>query len=843
MVVSMNKKNSPFSNVVVRQKSGGNLTYERPLFCENGKSLIVPSGGSCHLYSTSTGDRVKELFTCNHKIIHCQIHPQNSSEIICVTENGEVTVYNLQTHEIQSSITLSLTPEYLKDCKMRKFDTQTTDCVKYWDLNKNVNWHNEPLDDPKSRKFLSAHIEVFKKAQKTFIFTTWSLRDETQAHINVFTLHDGQPVPGINFYKTALKKCAKNFVIGTIKDSKVFVGMSTRAVTLAQFLDEKSFSKETIKIQRHLITAELELTCLIYHPTEASFATGDSLGRIHVWRNIMDSRPLKDEYHWHYLPVKDIAFSAVGNQLFSGGEETVVVKWALATQQKTFLPRLTSTIYHIQMAPDSSILAISTADNRILITSTQFNHISTIQHFSKWSGLGLYRSTCIFSTDPKTEAFVLNGRTGHVQFLSHRDGGRFLYSMDITNKNFITRDRGQTLNNTEVTHCKFNKSGQWMVTAELRKEEMIIECTLKFWEFNDIKQEFCLNTNVELPHENSEIYSLEISSDDLVATTGGDNKFKLWALFDAQQLNEIKKIWSVLIVGTYRLLPCDAVDFSKDSSLVAVGFGPVLTVWETNDCVLKCSLAAPLKRDDIKFLKFGNNELSHNIVTATNCNISSWNILSLCMIWTVPLKITLLVSDPFSRNMCAFSSRNSLFIFDPSSASPIFSCEDVSLTRVIAANFILRGGAGLSQLYFLNEDQELLCLENEEDVEAFTISEETAKKFTPFSAQIAEISRKDIFKKKKMPMVYNKLPSEYSSAILNSPCHTLPNPSLFCLDVLKGLALSVKRASEDKEEGEELKEDENFEKGKDKGDDLTQVEDFVSEKHLIKLKNSLFNEL
>lgn len=53
-------------------------------------------------------------------------------------------------------------------------------------------------------------------------------------------------------------------------------------------------------------------TCVAVHPTEWICATGDDSGRILVWSNLFEKAAVKTIYHWHTLPVSDLAFSMSG---------------------------------------------------------------------------------------------------------------------------------------------------------------------------------------------------------------------------------------------------------------------------------------------------------------------------------------------------------------------------------------------------------------------------------------------------------------------------------------------------------------------------------------------------
>lgn len=118
------------------------------------------------------------------------------------------------------------------------------------------------------------------------------------------------------------------------------------------------------------------ITCAAWYPTAATssgvassmqgregdwFATGDAKGKIRLWHGLAEafqndlvlaaqgrqtdvegySGQLPSQlWHWHAHAVSAIAFGSSGATLLSGGEENTLVKWAVETGQKDFLPRL-----------------------------------------------------------------------------------------------------------------------------------------------------------------------------------------------------------------------------------------------------------------------------------------------------------------------------------------------------------------------------------------------------------------------------------------------------------------------------------------------------------------------
>lgn len=67
----------------------------------------------------------------------------------------------------------------------------------------------------------------------------------------------------------------------------------------------------------------------------------------------------------HSFSISLLIYSSIilGEYLFSGGAENVLVKWQLKSARKEFLPRMTSAIQHIVKSPNNLIIATLHVDN------------------------------------------------------------------------------------------------------------------------------------------------------------------------------------------------------------------------------------------------------------------------------------------------------------------------------------------------------------------------------------------------------------------------------------------------------------------------------------------------
>lgn len=173
-----------------------------------------------------------------------------------------------------------------------------------------------------------------------------------------------------------------------------------------------------------------------------------------------------------------------------------------------------------------------------------------------------------------------------------------------------------------------------------------------------------MNTCIELPHEigvSSLKFRCNTSLDNeslMAVTTGKDSQFKLWELTEPESMYKTSKHWQCCGFGDYRNLPSMDADFSIDGSLLGVGFGASLTIWNPVTNMLKCSLTHSRYNQTLKRVEFGKHEACHLVVVGSSEHLAVWNLLTLTITWSVPLKIANLTSDIMSVYMAAFTEDN-----------------------------------------------------------------------------------------------------------------------------------------------------------------------------------------
>lgn len=772
---------------MLRRRGGGSVIERSPIFSLDAEILYLVYGSIIRAYAVKTGELVNEYEREEGKLIGVQLHPANPKVLVACSENGELIQWNCNSRLPTSVVRL-------------KFNNVRTTTV--------TGFH---LMSPSPQE---------SEADKCSVCVVWKKAKSGLSQLSTFCSQKGNLLLNLKF---RLDDHSHNIAYGGKPGQEYVAGIQKN---MLQFID----ASEWKDCDKQYIGGGRWFTCVACHPEERCIATGDNTGRVLIWWNLLTSgKPTWAVYHWHTLPVQAVTFSQTGSHFYSGAGECVLVKWTIDRPlDRRFLPRLPAPICHLSMGPDNRCLAISTCDNGIQIVDAQLKPVGVIQHFT-WQveakqGLPVFPAG--ISVDPRTKGMVMNGRTGHIQFYSPRTR-TLLYNLDITGMNYLTQERNALIVNVDVTKVSMNSDGHWMATVEQRDDgETSIEVRLKFWHYDAVKQSFCLNTSVELPHQGAvTALAFQPSPDpqqQLAVTAGHDFKFRIWGLAESSSI--YKKgvmVWRCESVGFFRSLPAGDVSFSADGSLLAVTFGPTLTVWVPETNQLKCSLTEVHSKVHLSHAEFGMVECGHVVVTGSPVSVNVWNLLTLSLIWTVPVNVSVLTADPCSEFMAVVTSSNDLFIFSPRCSKPVYFHKSIvpECSSILCAAFVPYFGLERrsevlwqehSQLYFLDSDQELLTLERPcEDVnekEGLPLPASSLQPATFFSTLLAKHRRSDVEKLHINTKQQLGVPGATAiRELLSAPAHTMPPVRMLCGPFLRSLVTSNKQTEEKKTSSGERK--------------------------------------
>ncbi|XP_063286207.1 WD repeat-containing protein 75 isoform X1 [Pelobates fuscus] len=756
-------------DVRVVRCGGSRLNYRRAVFTADGKYLLCVSGDFIKLYSTSTEECIHVLQGHKNLVTGIELNPQNHLQLYSCSLDGTIKLWDFMDGILIKTFSVG--------CKLLAlYNAKNGNCV-YAITPKNNNEASDTfqLISIKLPKSVDQECEV---TQLTVIFDDVSESPKCTA-----VGRDGE------YIATAR---GLNLFVFYLKSKKLF------RIPLSATSKKGTNNNFTV------------VTC---HPEEDCIATGHEDGRIRLWRNFNH----KQEYtytslHWHHDAVMDLAFSAQGTKLLSGGIESVLVQWPFGSESnREYLPRLGAAIEHISTSPDGSLLCTSHVDNKISIINASLRVSAIIQGLVKGNDVktGL-------TIDPRSKALVLNGKPGHLQFYSLQNDKQ-LYNLDIVQHEFVQQAGLQYF---DLVKAVFSTRGDWLATVEELQGQDIdgLEMQLKLWEFEDKSQSFVLNTTINMPHEDQVtclcFQDSEIDSPILV-TTGKDGLFKVWMLRDDSDIYKESSGWICDFVGSYHGNKATNCCFSSDGSLLAVSFEDIVTVWETNTWDLKETFCQPPGK--IRNLCFGRMKSAKYLLASTDDGfINCWNLLTCALEWRAQLNVSILLSDSSSEYIAAFScgsESTNLFVFKPDKPNPVYIQKDVCREKVQWAVFVPRDVPESihseshhwlirSQLYFLTENQELMTFSTESPEEKLTplskqLAVEESMPVTPFHILLGKRRQQEQdLETEKISAGSHKAQGVVAiRELLHTPAHVLPAASVLCTMFVNSLLISKQAKS------------------------------------------------
>ncbi|KAH8732297.1 WD40-repeat-containing domain protein [Phaeosphaeriaceae sp. PMI808] len=255
--------------------------------------------------------------------------------------------------------------------------------------------------------------------------------------------------------------------------------------------------------------------------------------------------------HWHREAVGSVKWSLDGNYVISGGGETVLTIWQLATGKPQHLPHLTAAIEHIVVSPSGSSYALSLANNSVAVLSTTELDAKTnivgiqtrrvdLEHLPKEYKSGSFSFNALqpvpIAVDPQNAQRVLL-TVPSSQPRRRNEGLRpepYLQTFDIANqrpvaRQALTRNNATDLNmgpdgmriaEPNVKLLAITHDGKWLATvdewlppradtgflnegnADFSEEERLLrrEVYLKIWRRDEKNEQWTLETRIDAPH-------------------------------------------------------------------------------------------------------------------------------------------------------------------------------------------------------------------------------------------------------------------------------------------------------------------------------------------------------
>ncbi|KAM7495713.1 hypothetical protein LguiB_030322 [Lonicera macranthoides] len=645
-------------------EGGKSLVSSPPAFSNDAKKLLVCTGNTVSVFSTSTGLQITELEGHTALVTSVIVVPASTaaSKILCYCWTASldgtirywdfsvpesVKTINIQ-HPIHSMVIpgLSVQPSEGDDGKPPElFAYVSTEGLK----------EHKKLSSAQKKQPNALGGQIQKKHPCT------SGGQVRKCNLTGSRLAGGQ----------TLAETKKPEVIIISSSGKYFGIRDKRKIRIWEVL-KNDFERVVFKKIRFHHTKDL--TTLAFHPTKRIVAAGDVTGRILIWRgfgNRTFSEKLENgglvnneddgpgvrgdddadsctTWHWHSSEVMILFFSSDGAYMYSGGREAVLVVWQLDTGKKKFLPRIGAPLLYFLNSPDPSLSSMSCADNRIhLLKMPSMEILKSISGIKLPGSLpDVYKDSWSGSVfDHNAGLVAIRTENYCIQFYSLLDDHE-VSEVQICQRNHQPSDEVTVV----VTLVALSQDGSVMSTVEKRLSEEGIGglLSLKFWACGSQSKDFSLSTIVYEPHRDADVSAIAFHPTHRMAVSssyGGD--FKIWVSnHEIHQKDQmIQNLgWTCHAVGSYKKKPMTAAAFSADGSVLAVAAETVITLWDPEKNVLVAVIGESF--EPIVTLSFiGRSEYLVSASRGSNPQLSVWNMSKLSVSWSYKLQIEAVASS------------------------------------------------------------------------------------------------------------------------------------------------------------------------------------------------------
>ncbi|KAL5723660.1 hypothetical protein ACHQM5_007033 [Ranunculus cassubicifolius] len=606
---------------------GSNLVSHPPSFSNDGKKLLVCTGKTVSIYSTSTGMKVTEL----------EGHKGDVTSVIVVVNSGSKILCYCWTCSLDGTICY--------------WDFNAPELIRKVDIQK-------PVFSMVIPNLSSSLVESDKKPSDVFAFI--SIKDTTKPD-------DKKSLLGQIRMCNLAKSCLVGAVLAetrrpeiiTINASGEYFGIRNKNKVLIWKISAKGPKYDVKKIILHHTK---KFSALAIHPNERILAAGDVTGRILIWRGFgnktfsengvtIKGRATKNEeekpgvrgdddadscstWHWHSAGLNLLSFSSDGAYLFSGGKEGALVVWQLETGKKKFLPRMGSPLLYFTAAQDPSISSVSCSNNRIdLLTMPSMKKIKSISGIElPCTSPEISQGFCGgFTFDHSAGAVAVHTESYGIQFYSLFDN-REISQVQVCERNYQPVDEVTLV----LTLISLSMDATKLSTVELKLPEDGIGglVCLKFWDSGSRRGDYTLSTVIYEPHSDAGVSAIAFHpSRDMAVSTSLGGDFKVWV---RSKSLEGKSGWRCHSVGSYNKKPMTAVTFSTDGSVLAVAAETIITLWDPDRNILIAVIGETLSR--IVRLSFvGKSEYLVSVSRGSSPQLSVWSTSTLSLSWSYKL--------------------------------------------------------------------------------------------------------------------------------------------------------------------------------------------------------------
>nr|XP_025607158.1 WD repeat-containing protein 75 isoform X3 [Arachis hypogaea] len=733
-------------------RGGQNYVSSPPAFSNDGNRVLVCTGNTVSIFSSSTGLQVSSLEGHTAPVTSVFVVPATDILCYCWTSSFDGTV--------------------------RYWDFSVPEMVKKLDL-------GMPIFSMVIPSFLGSSEENNAKTANVFAYV--SVHDGKAWQIRKCSLTNYQ-----NVGKLVLKETERLEPLIISPSGKFFGIKDKRKLHIWKLPRVESDLAVAKKITLHHTKT---ITVLAFHPTERTVAAGDVTGRILIWRGFGTQKFLDHSgsnnrismndgedkngvrqnddaescsaWHWHSAGVCLLSFSPDGAYLYSGGKEGVLVLWQLDSGKKKFLPRIGSPLLYFIESPDPSLSLISCADNQIHMLKTPSMEI--IKSIS-----GIKVQVCERNHQPVDEVTVA------------------------------------------VTLVELSVDGSIMGTVEIKLPEEGVGglVSLKFWDLDSDTKRFSVSTVIYEPHRDAHISAIAFHPTRRMAVSssyGGD--FKIWVCKegDIQQKGQALQNsgWMCHAVGSYKNKAMRAATFSADGSVLAVAADTVITLWDPDKNVLMAVVGeTPTPIVSLAFA--GKSEYLLSVSHGLKPQLSVWSMSKLTMAWSYRLQIEAVSSAIDSSyfailallpgsNERAFKGNGIILLFNATDPIPVAS---MSVTKAkggglaflkgdLSERAVIDGKTSQTLLVYINGDREYVIFDpyDKEGHKLSIIRQDVALEETGqfgYSSIYGELPKFDL-QKDKAASVMSTASERPWETIFTGSTHMLPPLTKLCSVFLESL--------------------------------------------------------
>ena len=347
-----------------------------------------------------------------------------------------------------------------------------------------------------------------------------------------------------------------------------------------------------------------------------SICLGDSAGKIHILSDVTDKNYVISTKHWHSHRVNCVLSEENGHNIYTAGQEGVVVIWDLNSNIKNFLPRLNGNIVSLKISKDRKYLMCYMSTNTIKIVSlSEMKVVNEISSISDNTDI----TKCTLFTNKQQYLTFLNKESGLLQFYNIGQNA-FPFYLNILNKNYSSKTENEQLNFKQLTNVAFssnknNKEESYMLTSEeINYSENTRTTYLKFWKVTQDNIE--LLCSAENSHLNERIVSIEGSNYVNTFITCSESYFKVW------EMNKESK-YTCIFMSRYKNTKVRRVTISKNKTIYAL-FDKYLIQYENKK--IKRVFLLPIEGDKLKLIKEDTLLCIYNKNGLVLFDISTWSI-------------------------------------------------------------------------------------------------------------------------------------------------------------------------------------------------------------------------